>query len=291
MDLKELQSFVTIVRSGSITAAARVLNISQPALTRQMQLLEEELGTELMIRGNRTITLTDHGFLLYKRAEELLNLAEKTRDEIIYSDKELSGSIHVKCTETTHIRFLTRAVKNLQQKYPLIQVHISGGDTSDIIYQLDNGLIDFGLVLDPIDTVKYYSIRIPENSVWGILVPQNSPYCERSSVRLEEFMQLPLIVPKDLNIEEFFHKSSTQFRIAATYTQQMHAESLVADGVGFALCLNDIINSICREDVIFCPLAPKAGIGFNIIWKKNHIFTKATECYLQELYQLCNYPI
>ena len=78
MDIRTLQYFLVITREKSITKAAKVLNMTQPPLSRQMKELEEEIGKQLFIRGSKKVTLTDDGLLLKKRAEELVSLLDKT---------------------------------------------------------------------------------------------------------------------------------------------------------------------------------------------------------------------
>ena len=95
MEIRVLQYFLTIAREQSISGAAEFLHITQPTLSRQMKELEEELGKQLFIRGNRKITLTDDGMLLRKRAEEIIQLVEKTESEMNADTTEFSGDIYI----------------------------------------------------------------------------------------------------------------------------------------------------------------------------------------------------
>ena len=95
MELRVLQYFLAIAREQSISKAAEFLHISQPTLSRQIKDMEEELGKQLFIRGNRKITLTEEGMILRKRSEEILNLVKKTEDEIAISDDISEGDIYI----------------------------------------------------------------------------------------------------------------------------------------------------------------------------------------------------
>lgn len=289
MELKELESFIAIVKSGSITAAAKSLNISQPALTKQLHLLENDLNTKLIIRGKRRISLTENGQILYKRAEELITLTQKIKDEIIHTDCNVIGNISISCSDVDGMSYLASAIYSLQNKFPQIKINILCSDRSNINYQLDNGLIDFALTTDPIDTNKYFSVRIPSLAFWGILLPANAIL--KDCVRLVDLYSHPLIVPNDFNLADYFHKSINKFNIVATYTQLAQAEVLVKRNVGIALCLSSEEHKSFSNDVKFLELTPKAEIGLNVIWRKNHNFTKPAELFLRELYHLCNYPI
>ena len=154
MELRVLQYFLAVTREQSISGAAESLHLSQPTLSRQLKELEEELGKQLMIRGNRRITLTEEGMILRKRAEEIMELVRKAEDEITLSDDLIAGDITVGAGETEGVRFLVKTAKELQKKYPLIHLHIVSGDRATVTEELDRCLIDFGLIFGKKDTSK-----------------------------------------------------------------------------------------------------------------------------------------
>ena len=128
MELRVLQYFLAVTREQSISGAAESLHLSQPTLSRQIKEMEEELGKQLLIRGNRRITLTEEGMILRKRAEEIVELVKKAENEISLSESVIAGDITVGAGETDGIRFLIRAADSLQKEYPLIHFHIVSGD-------------------------------------------------------------------------------------------------------------------------------------------------------------------
>lgn len=111
MELRVLQYFLAVAREQSISGAAESLHLSQPTLSRQLKDMEEELGKQLLIRGNRRVTLTQEGMILRKRAEEILELVKKAENEIALSDEYIAGDITVGAGETDGIRFLTHTSK------------------------------------------------------------------------------------------------------------------------------------------------------------------------------------
>ena len=121
MDIRILQYFLTVVREESITRAAEVLNMTQPPLSRQLKELEEELGTQLFIRGRR-IKLTEDGMLLRQRAQELVALMEKTRSEFQTAEGTVSGDVYIGCGETEGMRTVVRAIRSIQQAHPQISI-------------------------------------------------------------------------------------------------------------------------------------------------------------------------
>ena len=170
MELRVLQYFLAIAREENISKAAEYLHITQPTLSRQIKELEEELGKTLFIRGNRKIILTEDGMLLRKRAEEITNLVEKTELEMMANESILKGDIYIGGGETDAMRFIARTVQQVQSIHPLIKVHLYSGNAQDVIEKLDNGLIDFGIILDPADMSKYDFIKLPAYDTWGVLM-------------------------------------------------------------------------------------------------------------------------
>ena len=194
MELRVLQYFLAIARQQSISKAAEYLHLSQPTLSRQIRDLEEELGKQLLIRGNRKITLTEEGMILRKRAEEIIDLVGKTEKEITLSDDMVTGDIYIGTGETQGIRLLTQAAKELQKVYPEIRYHIVSGDSMDIMEHLDKGLLDFAILLDPLDLSKYESIKLPYKDITGVLMRKDSPLAQNETVQACELANLPLIV-------------------------------------------------------------------------------------------------
>ena len=155
MELRVLQYFLAVTREQSISGAAEALHLSQPTLSRQLKEMEEELGKQLIIRGNRRITLTDEGIILRKRAEEIMELVRKTEHEITLSNDYIASDITVGAGETNGVRFLTKTARALQEDFPDVHFHIISGDSASVLENLDRGLIDFGLVFGDVDTSKF----------------------------------------------------------------------------------------------------------------------------------------
>lgn len=285
MEFRVLRYFLAVAREESITSAAESLHLSQPTLSRQLRELEEELGKPLMIRGSRKITLTDEGMYLKKRAEEILDLVKKTEHILTFSEDVIGGDIYIGAGETNAVHFLTRTARQLQTEYPLIRYHISSGDTSDVMNDLDKGLIDFGLLFDPIDLTKYNAIHLPVQDTWGVLMRRDSPLAKQESISPTDLWDKPLIVSRHAKNGEstWLKKDLAELNIVATYSLVFNASLMVEDGMGYALCLDKIINVTGDSDLCFRPISPETKAGMNIVWKKYQVFSKAAEKFLQEL--------
>ena len=161
IELRDLRYFLAVAQQESITKAAEYLFIAQPSLSRRMQKLESELNRLLFVRGSRKVTLTQAGELLKKRAEEMLQLYEKTQAELLADGESLSGDVYIGGGESCGVRIVARAAKQIQSKHPEVKFHFFSGDTHDVKDKLDKGLIDFGVFVEPSDLTEYDYIRLP----------------------------------------------------------------------------------------------------------------------------------
>lgn len=287
MEFRVLRYFLAVAREQSISGAAESLHLSQPTLSRQLRDMEKELGKQLIIRGNRKITLTEEGMLLRKRAEEIMNLVQRTENEIMLSDETVSGDIFIGTGETDGIRLITRAAKELQKDYPEIHYHIASGDAIDVIERIDKGLLDFGILLEPVDLSKYNYLRLPVQDVWGVLMRHDSPLADKESVTPSDLWNQPLILSRQsMSGDELSHwlkKDFSSLNIVATYNLVYNASLMVDEGLGYALCLDKLINTTGKSNLIFRPLYPELNVRMYIVWKKYQVFSKAAEKFLLKL--------
>lgn len=287
MEFRVLQYFLAVAREESISGAAEFLHLSQPTLSRQLKVLEEELGKQLFIRGNRKITLTEEGMLLRKRAEEIVQLIQKTEDEITASDETIAGNIFIGAGETDAFQFLVEAQSALRQECPQVCFHIQSGDKITITEWLDKGLIDFGLIFGTVDPAKYEALAIPRRDTYGVLMRRDAPLAGKASIEPEDLWEEPLIVSRqeygEGSLLPWLKREKEQLNIVATYNLLFNASLMVKGKVGYALCLDKIINVSGSSNLCFRPFSPKVEAGMHIIWKKYQVHTKAVQKFLQKL--------
>lgn len=290
MELRVLQYFLAVTREQSISGAAQSLHLSQPTLSRQLKDMEEELGKQLFIRSNRKITLTEEGMILRKRAEEIMELVKKTEDEITLFDDSVAGDITVGAGETDGVRFLAKAAQIVQKEYPLIHFHIVSGDKVSVTEDLDRGLIDFGLLFGDIDTSKYEYQKVPYHDSFGVLMRRDSPLAEKKTIAPKDLWDKPLIVSRQSIHDSALHTllgcPQEKLNIVASYNLLFNGSLMVDEGIGYAICLDKIINVTGNSQLCFRPLSPKIEAGMHIVWKKYQVFTKAAEKYLLQLQEM-----
>lgn len=289
MDIRVLRYFLTVAREGNISNAAKNLHVTQPTLSRQLMELESDLGVKLFLRssGNRSITLTEEGMLLRKRAEEILDLVQKTESEITAPRESISGNIYIGSGETHVNSLLSKEIKSIQEEHPDIHFHFFSGNADNVTEKLDNGLIDFGILAEPANISKYDSISLPATDIWGLLMQNNHPLAKKEYIEASDLRGIPLISSSQRLTDNEFSKwlkdDYEKLNIVATYTLLYNASLLVKDNVGCALCLDKIISTSEDSGLCFRPLIPKLEARWHIVWKKYQVFSKAAEIFLKRL--------
>ena len=286
MELRVLQYFLAVAREQNISAAAQSLHLTQPTLSRQLRELEEELGKQLMVRGNRKITLTQEGMLLRKRAEEILELVDRAEREVMRSDDAVSGDIYIGTGETDGVRQIARAANRLQACYPGIRFHIVSGDAVDVCERLDKGLLDFGVLLGDIDKTKYHYMELPMKDTWGVLMRRDSPLAHRESVSPRDLWDKPLILSRQVDnksgLYRWLGREPSELHTVSTYNLIYNASLMVDEGMGYAFTLDKLVNTT-GSNLCFRPLKPRLELGMYLVWKKSQIFSRAAELFLNGL--------
>ena len=292
MEIRALKYFLITAREGSITKAANSLGLTQPNLSRQINILERDIGKKLFNRSNYKIKLTSEGILLKKRAEEIIDMIEKTRAEFKSSDKIIAGDIRIGGGETHAIELITKIMRNIQKDYPNIQYHIHSGNSDDVSEKLDKGLLDFGILIEPAGILKYDFIKIPAKDTWGVLMRKDSKLAKKKFITKNDLIKLPIICsrqavynrPSDNKFLEWFQSDFDKLNIVATYNLIYNASIMVKSGIGYAIGLDKLINTN-GNSLCFVPLKPKLEAELNIVWKKEQIFSPASGIFLDALYK------
>lgn len=287
MEIRVLQYFLAVAREQSISGAAEFLHLSQPTLSRQLKDLEDELGKQLFIRGNRKITLTEDGMLLRKRAEEIVELVKKTENEITLSNEIITGDIHIGTGETDAVRLIAKTANKITANNPQIRFQIISDDRADVLERLDKGLLDFGVLIGSVDTTKYNSFTFPVHDTWGILMRRDSPLAKKQTVCPKDLWDKPLLISRQTSnytiLSNWLKKDIESLNIVATYNLIYNASLMVDEGAGYAFCLDKLINTTGQSNLCFRPFEPMLKSEINMIWKKYQIFSKASALFLNRM--------
>lgn len=291
MEFRVLKYFLTVAREGSITGAANYLHLTQPTLSRQLQDLEKELGQKLFIRGQLNISLTPEGMILRKRAEAIIDMVEKTQNEFTSLKNDISGEVHIGAGETETLKSIGNIINEIRPNYPEIIFHMYSGIMEDVLERIDNGLLDFGIVMQPVDLAKYNAINLPEKDVWGVVMRKDSPLAKKKFVTYEDMEKVPLILSRkafrkptpDNDFYRWFNKNQAKLDIAATHTLFYNAALMVEEGVGYMFTLDNLANTSLSSKLCFRPIEPSFSCSWVLVWKKYQMFSPAAKLFLEKM--------
>lgn len=286
MDIRELKYFLAVAKEENLSRAAEYLFITQPSLTRQMQNLEAEIGRPLFIRGGRKMTLTETGLLLQKRAQEIVDLYDKTQADLVMPEKIL-GEVNIGGGESYVVEQIADVIKELRKNYPDIVFNLYSGNTNDVAEKIDKGLLDFGILIEPFNLSKYDYLPLSLVDTWGVLMKKDSPLAKKEFVVAQDLMDKPLICSlhalTQKQIFDWFGCEEDKLNVVATYNLLYNASLLVKAGVGYAVCLDKIVYTGENSELCFRPLYPKLESKLNIVWKKYQIFSNQAQVFLRKI--------
>lgn len=289
MELRVLRYFLAVAREESISAAADFLHITQPTLSRQLMDLENELGRQLLIRGkrNRKIILTEDGMRLRKRAEEIIELADKTETEFLADDNDITGDVYIGCGESDAMHIIARTAVKLRQKYPDIRFNLYSGNAEDVSERMEKGLLDFGIFISSDNNVeKYDYLKLPDCDIWGVIMPKSDPLAAKEYITPQDLNAKPLIISRQAinqEITAWCREHNIKLNVAGTYNLIFNASILAEEGFGYALALDKLVNTGEGSKLCFRPLKPELKVHLSIAWKKYQIFSKAAQKFLEYL--------
>jgi DNA-binding transcriptional LysR family regulator len=286
MEIRTLRYFLAVAREENMTRAAETLHVTQPTLSKQLKSLEDELGKKLFTRHSFNIRLTDEGMLLRNRAEDLVRMADKIEQEFISLDDITGGDLYLGLAESFQIRFLAKTIREFKKTYPNLHYHITSGDTEQIADKLDKGLLDFAIVMNYVDLMKYNYLPMSTEDTWGVVMKENDPLAAKKSFSASELRNLPLICSKqwvDQEFPQWFRSDLGDVNIVATYNLPFNGAVMARAGMGYALMLNNVVHTSEGSGIVFRPLTDVPKAEMYVIWRKYQVFTPIAELLLNEL--------
>ena len=287
MELRLLRYFLTVAKEQSFTKAAEQLHITQPTLSRQMAAFEEDLGITLFIRSGKKISLTDEGILLKRRALEILNLEEKTLEELKGKEDVVEGNITIGCGEFAAVETLAEICKTYKEKYPLVQIVLHTA-TADAVYEMMNkGLVDIALFMEPVDTEGMDYIRITDCDHWCVGMRPDDPLAEKEFIKKEDLIGKPLILPERVSVQSelanWFGKDFSKLQIAFTSNLGTNAGVMAANGLGYPISIEGAAK-YWREDILVQRrISPEITTSTVIAWRRNIPYSLAVRKMIEEI--------
>lgn len=291
MEIRVLRYFLTVVREESITKASEVLHITQPTLSRQLSQMEEEVGVKLFERGPRKITLTNEGILLRRRAEEILQLVDKTQKELIEQDEQVEGKVSIGCGEIASVQLLPKLFKEFREKYPRVSFDIFTATADLVKEQMDKGLLDVGLLLEPVDMEKYDFIRLDMKENWVVLMRPDDSLTQKECVTAKDLSDLPLILPRRMSVQSelasWFGEYYEGLNVVFTSNLSTNGAIMVSNGLAYSLVIEGAVPFWDQTKIVYRPLSPMLTTTSVLAWKRGQPFGLAatkfieyTKCFL-----------
>lgn len=285
MEIRVLRYFLTVAREENITRASEIMHITQPTLSRQLAQMEEELGVTLFHRGTRRISLTSEGILLRRRAEEILDLVDKTEQELSVQEEQMEGRVTLGCGELASMQAIAEICGAFRERYPRVSFELYTGTADLVKERMDRGIVDVGLLLEPVDMEKYEFIRLKIRENWVALMRPDDPLTAKEAVTAEDLKAKPLILPSRLNVQRelasWFGDAFGQLEIAFTGNLSTNSAVMVAGGLGYALVIEGAVPFWDAEKIASRRLSPPLSASTVLAWKRHQPFCTAAEKYIE----------
>lgn len=285
IETRLLHYFLTVARERNITNAAKALHITQPTLSRQMALLEEEIGAKLFVRDSRPLSLTDEGLLLRRRAEEILELIEKAEMEISTQEEQVEGTVSIGCGELASVKLLTELIADFSQQHSRVVFDVYTANADQIKRRMDDGLTDIGLLLEPVDMERYEYIRMPVKERWAAVMPSGVPLAKREHVTAKDLAEIPVIMPSRQKVHDevasWFGSYYEKLQVIGVSNLSTNAALMVRSGLGYALIIEGTLPFLEQSEVCMVPLYPELTATSVLAWKRGQPFSTAANRFLK----------
>ena len=249
-----------------------------------MKSLEEVLGRKLFRKEGRNLVMTEEGELLERRAADIIGLTDKTLSEFRALSDSLGGDVRIGCAESVLIDHLALAVKKIKKKRPFLRCHITSGDTAIVTSILEQGLIDFAIIVEPPDLDRYDSIRIPGVDTWCAVIPEDSPLAAKKSLTFDYIKNEPIIMSKQsflADLPRWCGSRRDELTIFGYLNLFYNGTRFVKNHMAILLTFAGLAES--RNGLAVRPLSPVLSNRMYIVWKKRQIFSPAARDLLEIL--------
>jgi len=249
--------------------------------------MEEDIGVKLFDRGTRKIKLTNEGILLRRRAEEILQLVDKTEKELVEQEEQVEGKISIGCGEIAAVQFLPKIIESFRQKYPRVTFDIFTATADLVKEQMDKGLLDIGLLLEPVDMEKYEFIRLNIREKWVVLMKSDDPLSKKETVSAKDLSVLPLILPRRMNVQSelasWFGNYYEKLDIVFTSNLSTNSAIMVNGGLAYSLVIEGAVPFWDQSKVTFRPLDPPLTATSVLAWKRGQPFSLAATKFIKHI--------
>nr|MBQ6241843.1 LysR family transcriptional regulator [Lachnospiraceae bacterium] len=283
MELRTLNYFVTVAEELNITRAAQILRISQPPLSAQIKNLEEELGTELFVRGKRRLKLTDAGQLLYQHAKDILKLSEKASAEITSLSRGMTGTVTVGLVEGMAPDIAAEWFVGFLAEHPGVRFRILDGNSDDLIEKMRGGLIGLAVITAPYDQQLLNSFQVGQEKMVALMNRSHPLASGKEYLEVADLVREPLIVPSRKahieTIRHWFREIGEGPDIVCEMDNYLDAAALAGRGIGISIFPQTAY--IMNDSLISREIAgPDTTVEYLFVWRKEHQLPTVEESFI-----------
>ncbi|WP_308558159.1 LysR family transcriptional regulator [uncultured Lactobacillus sp.] len=286
MELRVLNYFVATAQELNMTKAAQKLLVSQPALSRQIADLEDELGVKLFNRQPRHLTLTPSGQYLLEQAKEILALTAKTKSNL-QSSAVISGDLTIAAGESIGMQRIMNIVSDIIQDYPTVKIHILSGDYEFAEKKLNIGTVDFAVIIGNVNLSNYASLQMPEKDTWGILMTKDDPLAKKDVITPKDLAGRTVLNSQQADtmhyFDNWFGNYKDQINFIGTVNLSFNGTLLVKNHAALMITLDNIANTSDQSGLVFKPITPDMKESITVIWKHETNMSPVAELFLNRL--------
>ncbi|UVI27766.1 LysR family transcriptional regulator [Paenibacillus spongiae] len=291
MDMRQLKYFLTIAREGQITRAAKLLNMEQPPLSRQLKLMEEELGVKLFDRHGKGLKLTDAGELLKQKAEQLFIQFNETLQEVKETEEGVRGVLSIGSVVSC-ISLLPKRIERFRVRFPRVTFKILEGDHFYLGEQLEKRAIDLVVARLPFEALtdpKQFAVLPLPSDPFVVVIPSSwEQYSGKHAIRMIELAQFPFIALKSDQTTRMHEQVVSECKrhgfepnIVCECSSVAIIMSLIAEGIGATVFPKSVMSSFPSTVVKMLNIEDadfQSGVG--ILWLKDHYLPKSARFFI-----------
>lgn len=283
MDIRQLSYFLAIAEEGNITKAAERLHMAQPPLSQQLKLLEEEFGIVLLERNTRKIEITDAGRLLQNRAQQIIELVERTSKELKDLKEGLRGTLSIGTISSAQEMLLPEKINYFHKKYPGVDFRIKESSGLEILELVKGGVVEIGIIRTPFNQEPFESINLAEAPMMagGLDFFWKN---HNKSLFLKELEGKPLLIYNRFakNIEEACRKAGFEPRVICRIDDTRTMLNWANDGMGIAMLPRDTISFVPDLNLQFREIKEESlTTRIVIVWRKSHYLSTPARHFLE----------
>lgn len=282
MDIKVLRNFLKIAEYENITKAAAELHIAQPYLTRQLHVLEQELGVTLFIREKRRLHITEEGRFLRQQAAHITDLANKTATQLLNMRSGISGTLYLGAIETVGMIYLPVWIEGFRAQYPDVKYNLWSGNSIDVMERLAKHLVDIALIREPYDAKLYEAIHLLDEQ-WMVLMHPSHRLAVQAKhfVTWEELSQEELMVPTQRS--GWFAEKELPCRITCAFSPLANAVAMVEHNLGVAILPDSACHALHGRNLKAIPIEDSPTSGVAVLWPRQTELTGVTKRFIEYL--------